>query len=285
MDLAGLFGDVRIVCMGGSADRMTHFARRIATELPEFGVDPGALRPMGKTERFTLHKVGPVLSVSHGMGIGSIRILLHELTKLLYYAGGSPRNILDRVEYIRIGTSGGIGARIGQVVLSTRAIHPRTLKPVDEIYRMGQTHQFPAEFDAALRERIYASRGTTEVVIGDTMTANCFYEEEPNLFGALDAGYNKNEQRAWVEHLKHIGVKNTEMEAAALAGFCGRAGIAAADVCAVLDRMGERVTATKKELALYSDRAQTVVLRYIRSRLSDLVQPSSQPSPFKGRGC
>jgi len=279
MDLAGLFGDVRIACMGGSADRMTHFAERIATEIPELGVEPTKLHPIGKTERFTLHKVGPVLSVSHGMGIGSIRILLHELTKLLFYAGNSTRDILDRVEYIRIGTSGGIGARIGQVVLSTRAIHPRTLKPVDEIYRMGQTHQFPTEFDAALRERIYAARGDIEVVVGDTLAANCFYEEEPNLFGALDAGYGKAEQREWAEELKRLGMKNTEMEATALAGFCGRAGIAAADVCAVLDRMGGRVTATREELALYSDRAQTVVLRYLRSRLKDLVPTTHQPHP------
>ncbi|MBI4129327.1 hypothetical protein HY464_01390, partial [Candidatus Peregrinibacteria bacterium] len=235
-DLTKLFGDTKIVCMGGSSDRMTHFAERMATEIPELGVDPKKLHPIGKTERFTLHKVGPILSVSHGMGIGSIRILLHELTKLLYYAGGSTRGILDRVEYIRIGTSGGIGAKIGQVVLSTRAIHPRTLKPVDEIYRMGTTHQFPTEFDSALRERIFAAQGDIEVVVGDTLAANCFYEEEPNLFGALDAGYGKAEQREWAEELKRLGMKNTEMEATALAGFCGRAGIAAADVCAVLDR-------------------------------------------------
>lgn len=273
-DLAKLFGDVRIACMGGSADRMTHFAERIATEIPELGIDPKKLHPIGKTERFTLHKIGPVLSASHGMGLGSIRILLHEITKLLYYAGKSTRDILDRTEYIRIGTSGGIGARVGQVVLSKNAIHPRTLKPFDEIYRMGKTHQFPAEFDAALRERIYASRGDIEVVIGDTMAGNCFYEEEPNLFGALDAGYDKNDQHAWVEQLKHLDIKNTEMEATALAGFSGRAGIAAADVCAVLDRMGERVTATKDEMALYSDRAQTVVIRYIRSRLKELIPGS-----------
>lgn len=274
-DLSQLFGDVHIVCMGGSSERMTHFAQRIATEVPEFGVDPKKLAPMGKTERFTLHKVGPILSVSHGMGIGSIRILLHELTKLLFYAAGSTRDILDRVKYIRIGTSGGIGAKVGQVVISTRAIHPRTLKPIDEIYRMGETHQFPTEFDVTLRERIFAARGNVEVVMGDTLTANCFYEEEPNLFGALDAGYGREKQREWVEELKRLGIKNTEMEATALAGFCGRAGIAAADICAVLDRMGDRVTATKSELKEFSRRAQTVAIRYIRSRLPELSPISS----------
>lgn len=273
-DLTKLFGDVQMVCMGGEDERMTHFAEKIATEVPELGVDPQALSPIGKTKRFVLHKVGPILSVSHGMGIGSIRILLHEITKLLYYAGNSTREILDRVEYIRIGTSGGIGARVGQVVLSTAAIHPRTLTAVDEIYRMGETHTFPTEFDAALRERIYAARGDIEVVMGKTLSGNCFYEEEPNLFGALDAGYGKAEQREWVEELKNLGIKNTEMEATALAGFTGRAGIPAVAICAVLDRMGERVTATEEDIALYSDRAQTVVIRYIRSRLKDLVPGS-----------
>jgi len=34
-----------------------------------------------------MFKVGPVLSVSHGMGVGSISILLHEIIKLLWHAG------------------------------------------------------------------------------------------------------------------------------------------------------------------------------------------------------
>ena len=34
-----------------------------------------------------MYKVGPVLSISHGMGIPSASILLHEVIKLMYHAG------------------------------------------------------------------------------------------------------------------------------------------------------------------------------------------------------
>ena len=37
--------------------------------------------------RYAMYKVGPVLSISHGMGIPSAGILLHEVIKLMYHAG------------------------------------------------------------------------------------------------------------------------------------------------------------------------------------------------------
>ncbi|PNI43789.1 UPP1 isoform 9 [Pan troglodytes] len=98
-----LFGDVKFVCVGGSPSRMKAFIRCVGAEL---GLDcPGRDYPniCAGTDRYAMYKVGPVLSVSHGMGIPSISIMLHELIKLLYYARCS------NVTIIRIGTSGGIG--------------------------------------------------------------------------------------------------------------------------------------------------------------------------------
>ncbi len=34
-----------------------------------------------------MYKVGPILSVSHGMGVPSLSILLHEMIKLMWHAG------------------------------------------------------------------------------------------------------------------------------------------------------------------------------------------------------
>lgn len=48
-------------------------------------------------------QVGPVLSISHGMGVPSIGILLHEIIKLMYHA-----KCKDPV-FIRLGTCGGVG--------------------------------------------------------------------------------------------------------------------------------------------------------------------------------
>ncbi|MBI3336107.1 hypothetical protein HYZ98_00900 [Candidatus Peregrinibacteria bacterium] len=269
--LPELFGDTRIVCMGGSPLRAERFAKQLATEFPHFGVDPKKPRNFSLSpDRLHLYKIGPLLSISHGMGIGSIRIAIHEITKLLFYAGEDTRKILHNVEYIRIGTSGGIGADLGDVVLSRQAIHPRTLKPVDEIYRMGETYQYPAVFDPALRERIFASRGDITVIIGDTLTSNGFYEEEPNTHGALDE-YTEEELHRDVPKLIAMGVRNVEMEAAALAGFCGptRANIPAADICTVVDPIGVPIKSSKEELKTFSARAQQVVVNYIKSRLHE----------------
>lgn len=266
--LPELFGDTRMVCMGGSPLRAERFGKELATEFPEFGVDPASLQNLSLSpDRLHLYKVGPLLSVSHGMGIGSIRIEIHEMTKLLFYAGEDSRQILDNVEYIRIGTSGGIGADIGAVILSRAGIHSRTLTAVDEIYRMGNTYQYPAVFNPELLQRIYALRGDIEIVIGDTLTSNGFYEEEPNTHGALDE-YTEEELQRDVPILIAMGVRNVEMEATALAGFCGptRANIPAADICTVVDPIGVPIKSSKADLKEFSCKAQQVVVNYIKSR-------------------
>ena len=61
--------------------------------------------------------VGPVLLCNHGMGIPSTSIMLHEVAKLLYYAGA------DDPIMLRLGTSGGIGVPPGTVVVSTEGVN------------------------------------------------------------------------------------------------------------------------------------------------------------------
>lgn len=66
--------------------------------------------------RYCMYKVGPVLSISHGMGVPSIGILLHEIIKLMYHA-----QCKDPI-FIRIGTCGGIGVEGGTVVITDEAV-------------------------------------------------------------------------------------------------------------------------------------------------------------------
>lgn len=73
-----------------------------------------------------MYKVGPVLSISHGMGVPSLGILLHEITKLMYHA-----RCKDPI-FIRIGTCGGIGIDGGTVVISEDAVDGQ-LRSVYEI--------------------------------------------------------------------------------------------------------------------------------------------------------
>ena len=75
-----------------------------------------------------MYKVGPVLSISHGMGIPSAGILLHEVIKLMYHAG-----VKDPV-FIRIGTCGGIGRPPGTVVVTEEALDGQLRPYLDTVW-------------------------------------------------------------------------------------------------------------------------------------------------------
>ena len=116
-ELAKNFSDVRFICMGGSPKRMHQFALYIQKVI-------GHKLPAGQTfqniseasDRYSMYKVGPVLSVNHGIGCPSMSILLHELIKLVHYAK------CKDVTFFRLGTSGGIGVKPGTLVVTSEAV-------------------------------------------------------------------------------------------------------------------------------------------------------------------
>lgn len=267
MDLQAMFGDVKYVCMGGSPNRAEAFAVKAAQELG-VAVPEGGPQPIGKTERFSLYKVGPVISVSHGMGMPSMSILLHELAKLLHYAG------CEETKWIRIGTSGGVGVEPGTVVVSNGAVNGE-LQPTFEQIELGQRKQYPAELDGNLAQEILdASGDDIRAVLGKTMGTDDFYEGQGRRDGALEPGYSEAEKMAFLQRAHEAGVRNIEMESVAFAAFCLRAGIPAAIVCAaLLNRLeGDQVTSTGEQLGQFSENAQQVVLNYIRSQLQGVLE-------------
>ena len=86
--------------------------------------------------RYSMFKVGPVLSISHGMGVPSLSILMHEVIKLLWHAG-----VYDAT-FFRIGTCGGIGLDPGSVVVSTNVLDGR-LQPYHETVGYSQCYTLP----------------------------------------------------------------------------------------------------------------------------------------------
>ncbi|KAF5916808.1 hypothetical protein HPG69_012167 [Diceros bicornis minor] len=185
-DFPAMFGDVKFVCVGGSPSRMKAFIRYVASEL---GLDrPGVDYPniCAGTDRYAMFKAGPVLSVSHGMGIPSIAIMLHELIKLLYHARCSG------VTIIRIGTSGGIAR--------SPSLHPRNVSGEPQAVRMQKRVLwavdacFKPEFEqVVLGKRVVRSTDLDEqlaqelmewstdlseftTVVGNTMCTLDFYE-------------------------------------------------------------------------------------------------------------
>ena len=232
-DLQRFFHDIKFVCMGGSVGRMEEFAQSVADELGEhesisipYGMRPSAI---GKTDRYSMFKVGPVLISSHGMGQPSMSILLHEVAKLLDYAGAE-----DPV-FIRLGTSGGLGVKPGTVVVTNEGMNGMlgsdyTL-PVN-----GKMISRPATFHAVTVQGVLDAVATRPevsdlfndevVVTGKTMAADCFYEGQGRLDGAI-CEYDNADKLAFLQEAYDAGVRNIEMESLQFGAFTHKLGIRA----------------------------------------------------------
>jgi uridine phosphorylase len=247
--------------MGGSARRALTFAKLLARE---FGYDDREVLAYGDTERYSLYKVGPVISVSHGIGIPSLSILLNEMTKLLISAKA------QNPVYIRMGTSGGIGVEPGTVVLTTESISPK-LTPVFEQTVMGETRYYPTLLTQNLNDEIYQLRNQLPVTMGKTFSTNSFYEEQMRSDGLFNPSFSNSEKLEFLHKLYEMGVRNIEMESLALSAFCLQAEIPVAVACVtLLDRLkGDQVLASKEELLDYSNRSHQLILSYIKSKIEN----------------
>ncbi|XP_010623198.1 uridine phosphorylase 1 isoform X2 [Fukomys damarensis] len=263
-DFPAMFGDVKFVCVGGSPSRMLTFIEYVATEL---GLGrPGDEHPniCSGTDRYAMYKVGPVLSVSHGMGIPSIAIMLHELLKLLYHAGCTD------VTVIRIGTSGGIGLEPGSVVITRQAVDA-CFKPEFEQHVLGKRVVRGTDLDEGLAQELLrgsAELGEFTTVLGNTLCTLDFYEGQGRLDGAL-CSYTEKDKQAYLRAAHAAGVRNIEMESSVFAALCSACGLPAAVVCVtLLDRLlGDQISSPHEVLAEYQQRPQRLVGHFLKKRL------------------
>ncbi|XP_014220668.1 uridine phosphorylase 1 isoform X1 [Trichogramma pretiosum] len=264
-DLVEMFGDVKFVCMGGTPKRMEQFAEYIMAEIGHKIPAGTALHDISQySYRYSMYKVGPVLCVSHGMGIPSIGILLHEIIKLMYHA-----KVKDPI-FFRIGTCGGIGIEGGTVVISEEAVD-EMLNPYHEQHVLGKKVCRPTTLDAKLVRELKAlshADDPYDTVSGKTMCTSDFYEGQGRLDGAF-CEFDENDKKEYMQKLLDAGVINIEMESTAFAALTHFAGIKAAIICvALLDRFkGDQVCAPKEVLNEWQARPQTLVSRYIRRYL------------------
>ncbi|XP_069469422.1 uridine phosphorylase 1 isoform X1 [Ambystoma mexicanum] len=263
-DFPTLFGDVKFVCVGGSASRMKSFSQYIAGEL-KLG-DPSDDIPniCAGTDRYAMYKVGPVLSVSHGMGIPSIAIMLHELIKLLYHAG------CTNVTVIRLGTSGGIGLDIGSVVVTSQSVDA-SFRPQFEQIILGKRVVRCTELDEKLaKELLESSKEINQfnTVIGKTMCTMDFYEGQARLDGAF-CFYTEEQKMQYLKEAYDAGIRNIEMESSVFAAMCKLAGLKAAVVCVTLvNRLqGDQITSTHEVLAEFQQRPQKLISHLIKKHL------------------
>lgn len=262
------FRGIKYVIMQGSSKRAAVLSKKLAKQVLK--LDTRFFEPVNlvSTSNFAVYRVGNILSVSHGMGNVTIDALLHAVTKLLHYAGN------DNVEYIRVGTSGGIGVEPGTVVITKNAYMPN-LEPYYTTYELDKRVDIPTKLDHLLVDRIYNAQPSNlafDVVIGNSIAADDFYLGQCRYDGAMLARKDHEWRSTFFDKVHSLGICNFEMESTALAAFCHQAQIPATMIAVTLVNRfkGDQITATPEQLAEYSDRSQTVVINYLLSR-SDIL--------------
>ncbi|KAM7105782.1 uridine phosphorylase 2 [Molossus nigricans] len=271
-NLPAMFGDVKFVCVGGSPNRMKAFALFMHKELRlEESEDLQDI--CAGTDRCCMYKTGPVLTISRGMGIPSMSIMLHELIKLLHYA-----QCWD-VTIIRIGTSGGIGIAPGSVIIADTAVDS-FFKPRFEQVILDNVVTRSTELDKELAEELFnCSKEIPNfpALIGHTMCTYDFYEATVGDVKLLTALHSLSGQGLdYLTRAYKAAVRNIEMESTVFAAMCRLCGLKAAVVCVtLLDRLEcDQINLPHDVLVGYQQRPQLLSSRFIKQRLG-LCDPTS----------
>jgi uridine phosphorylase len=266
-DLEEMFGDVRFVCVGGTTKRMETFAYYVGQQIGiklQTGVTLQDITQ--NANRYSMFKIGPVLSVTHGMGAPSLSILLHELFKLIHYAK------CKNVVFLRLGTSGGLGIEPGSLVVTDSAIDGLKRSFYEQAI-LGKVVERPAVFDQELAKELQALATVHlkdfRTVTGKTMCTADFYEGQARLDGAF-CEYGETEKMDFLKSLRAEGVVNIEMEAITFGAFCHKARISGGIICVtLLDRLqGDQVLVGKDDYDEYQMRPQKLAALFIRQRLA-----------------
>ncbi|XP_066524535.1 uridine phosphorylase 1-like isoform X2 [Hoplias malabaricus] len=263
-DLPAMFGDVKFVCVGGSPWRMKEFIKYIAGELGLVSPDGEYPNLCEETDRYAMYKIGPVLSVSHGIGVPSMSVMMHELIKLLQYAQCSD------IIVVRLGTSGGIGLKPGTVVVTKQAVDTM-FRPQFEQRILGKPVVRGTELDADLADELLEcgkEHSEFETIIGNTMCTMDFYEGQARLDGAF-CSYTEEDKQKYLDSAYTTGVRNIEMESTVFAAMCKLSNIRAAVLCVtVLDRLkGDQVTIPRDVFKRFEQRPQNLMGNYIKKKL------------------
>jgi len=258
------FKNIRYVIMQGSSKRSALLAKKLAKHVA--GIDTRFFEPVNlvNTSNFAVYRVGSVLAVSHGMGNVTIDALLHAVTKLLHFAGNT------QLEYIRVGTSGGIGIEPGTVVVTKNAYMPN-LEPYYTTYELDQRVDTPTHADLALVERILAAQPdklSFPIVSGNSVAADDFYLGQCRYDGAMRARRDHDYRAKFFEKVHALDIRNFEMESCALGAFCNLAKIPATMIAVTLVNRfeGDQIKSSAEQLVEFSERSQQVVINYLLSR-------------------
>lgn len=266
-DIKSLFQDVKFVCLSGSVDRVFNYAKNLNRKLKMVKEDD--LVDLCSTDRYSLYKVGPILIANHGMGVPSACIILNELFKLLHYAGAND------VTFFRMGTCGGLGLEPGTVVLTKRSVNGLLLPKHSQVV-LGNVVEYDTTFEHGLSEEVLSlateekAQFDFDVVIGDTMCSDDFYEGQARLDGAF-CPYSRKDRDDFLEKAYDSGVRNIEMESLVFASMCIRAGVKACIVCVVLvNRLNDKdqILISKERVKEFEARPGDLVFEFMKQHLN-----------------
>ena len=258
--------DVRAVILGGSGERARAFADAWSelnggAEIVEFP----------KEDRFVTRYTAGVLFASHGMGMPSASIAVQELMKMVYFLKRGDLDELDRVLWMRVGTSGGVGLPAGTIVVTTEGVMA-DLKPYRAL-RAGWGEYwfdgtFPADVAAELLEA--AEAVGAPAMLGRTVAGNDFYLEQFRLDGAV-CFETPDSKMEWLRLLDAEGVRNIEMEGAMFAGLLNHWGFSRfAMICVtIVNRLlGDQVTFSASELHDLTEKEGEVLFAFLRREVA-----------------
>ncbi|MBX9869457.1 MAG: hypothetical protein K2X63_06640, partial [Burkholderiaceae bacterium] len=253
-EIVNKFRGIKYVCMQGSSDRAKFLAQKLAKLI--LNIDEQYFTPINlfRASRFECYRIGNILSVSHGMGTVSVMNLLNDVTKLMRAAGNT------NLEYIRIGTCGGLNVDPGSVIITDTSYQP----DLTQGYKMtilGKNVVFPTNMDSKLNDRILAAQPEKlkfNLYRGNSIAADDFYLGQARFDGAIKPKYDETQRREYFNRVIAHNIYNFEMESTALAAFCNRAKISATMIAVtIINRLqGDQVIASEDELIEFSNRSQ-----------------------------
>jgi len=257
--------DLKAVVMAGSGHRI----ERMAKAWHEKNKNRGAFFKFPKDERFSIFYSSGVLFCSHGMGMPSTSIALHELMKLVYYVKKGSVQDIEKIFWCRVGTSGGL-VEPGTVVVTTQALCAN-FKPYS-LFVLGKEKKFNSDFPLNTVDGIVSASVNSKIplITGKTVGADCFYIEQNRADGAISF-CNDKEKIKWLKKAEKFGVKNIEMESPVVAAFLNHWGFSnfAVICCVLVNRLkGDQIKSSKEELDSYSLNAETVLWNYLNSLLN-----------------
>ncbi|XP_065212781.1 uridine phosphorylase 2-like [Planococcus citri] len=271
IDLPRIFGDVKFVCMCGTAHRAKKFAEIIRQEVysTSFNKSKEVFDLAQFGHRYSMFKVGNVLCVNHGMGFASFNIVLHEVIKLLQCAG------VKDPEFFRIGTCGGIGIPEGTVLISEKIVND-FFEEQYEMNVLGKRIKLAAKWDQNLIKNLKNICETkfpnTQMLRGTTMSVEHFYESVASTEASFCLN-NDTERDKYFDLMKKHGVLSLDMEAIAMAAITYYMGIKSASVFVNSNNLcsTELPEFPDEVRAEWEIRPFKVIVEYIKSKLQNTI--------------